>query len=279
MATESSLTLREKLTFIKSRVYCCKASLVRVHRESRRWVDVPLSCKTWGCAKCGPRLGRLWLRRIIAGNPERCMTLSCHTKRFLTPRDAALKMKAAFEVLVRRSRATFGVFEYTAVWELFKNGYPHLHILQKGTYLPQKWLSRQWDSLGVGYIVNIKKVHNTRQCSGYVAKYLLKGARRTSEALRPMRLVQVSRGYSTEVNTEAPMARDPGWKTVFIKAEFGEILDFLVVNMGSELTGENDDGSVEGRGPPDLSKVKATEPWQYKILELFKGDGDGESDH
>ena len=55
--------------------------------------------------------------------------------------------------------------KYIRILEHQKNGNAHLHILL-GDYIPQKWISKAWASLGGGHIVDIRRVTmHRRACS------------------------------------------------------------------------------------------------------------------
>ncbi len=275
MAAESSLLLREKLTLISSRDYCGKAGAVNILDHATRLEVIPLFCHSWGCPRCGLRKGREWIKRISAQKIERFITLTCQTTRFANPQVAAAEMKAAFAVIVRRIRRKFGKFEYGGFWELHKSGYPHLHILSVGSYIPQKWLSLQWKSLGIGFIVHISQVKSARQCARYVAKYLVKGARRTWEAFPNMRLVQVSAGFDGGGNGEAVKKAAPGGKLVRVEARFPQIVEYLMLDLGFMWVDDDDQGRVYLRAPPGGFRRVAKEPWQYKLLAQLIEAADG----
>jgi hypothetical protein len=61
---------------------------------------------------------------------------------------------------------------YICVLEFTQAGLPHLHILFD-RFLPQKWISNVWDSLGGGRICFIKQV-TVANVSRYLSKYLTK---------------------------------------------------------------------------------------------------------
>lgn len=64
--------------------------------------------------------------------------------------------------------------EYLAVWERTKAGWPHLHVLLRGPFIPQRLISRWWSSLAKSPIVDIRPLHGSRQGARYVTKYLTK---------------------------------------------------------------------------------------------------------
>lgn len=128
---------------------------------------LPLPCKTWGCPTCGPakahRLGLL----AAAAEPERFITLS--------------KVGPDLETVYRRlqtlsqslRRAGYG-WEYLTVPEVHRNGFWHLHLLHRGDFIPQKVLSARADSAGMGYVVDIRKIHGAGEVPKYLCKYLTK---------------------------------------------------------------------------------------------------------
>lgn len=60
--------------------------------------------------------------------------------------------------------------DFIAVLEFQANGRAHLHILV-GVYIPQKWLSQAWQSIGGGRIVDIRYV-DVHRVSAYLSAYL-----------------------------------------------------------------------------------------------------------
>jgi hypothetical protein len=70
------------------------------------------------------------------------------------------------------SRRSGQAVEFIAVVELQRSGIAHLHVLA-GVYLPQEWLSRAWQAVGGGRIVDVRYV-DVHRVAGYLAKYLTK---------------------------------------------------------------------------------------------------------
>src|SRR5258706_7228762 len=59
---------------------------------------------------------------------------------------------------------------FVGVLEFQKNKAAHLHVLL-GRYIPQAWLSRAWESVGGGRVVDIRYV-DVHRVSAYLAVYL-----------------------------------------------------------------------------------------------------------
>lgn len=61
---------------------------------------------------------------------------------------------------------------YFAVVERHKSGRPHLHILLRAHYIPQRWLSQEMARRMASPICDIRKVDSTAKAAAYVAKYI-----------------------------------------------------------------------------------------------------------
>ena len=182
-------------TRLRSQYYCMRSSIVGQNPDRTEAVIIPLPCKSWDCAICGPRKRARWIDKLELGKPERELTLTCPVGKFPDSHAAARAMKAAWTILVPRIRKYFGSFEYALVWELTRKGVPHCHILTRGSYLPQTWISRQWDRLGIGPVVYIRSLKHNPRAVSHACKYLAKSNGQTAKSLAPLRLIQISKGY------------------------------------------------------------------------------------
>ena len=143
---------------------CPRPVAGRVLRDARSGEFVPLPCKTWGCSVCGPakayRLGLL----AVAARPERFITLT----RVGTELDEVHERLKTLSKALRRAGKGW---EYLAVPEVHQNGSWHLHLLQKGDFIPQAMLSERAEAAGMGYVVDIRRI---RGAAGEVPRYLCK---------------------------------------------------------------------------------------------------------
>lgn len=153
----------------------CERSTLAVANASelivRRW-----RCRRWRCDRCSPRLRRR-LRRLAAnGLPERLLTLTCRPSAYPNPTAAAQAIHAAWARIRRaiREQRPHPHLEYLAVWERTKRGWPHLHILFRGPYVPQAWLSDMMEELADSPIVDIRRISSPTEAAAYVSKYLCK---------------------------------------------------------------------------------------------------------
>lgn len=96
--------------------------------------------------------------------------------RFLTLTSMPSSTKAihdSFRSFVKRVRRK-GKFEYLAVKEFTKSGLAHLHILYRGIYLNQAWISETWQQIHGAKIIYIEDVRgDLKQVANYLAKYII----------------------------------------------------------------------------------------------------------
>ncbi len=100
---------------------------------------------------------------------DECLTVgkSRHERlRFLTltssPKSQGRDMNADFRALKMRSFQKFHFkMKYSKIRTNEGNGV--LHIVYRGKYIPQKWLSDQWAEIHKSPIVDIRSVHETRK--------------------------------------------------------------------------------------------------------------------
>lgn len=173
-----------------------------------RWVNIetgevrPFNC---GCWRCPTHIGSLaWAlaKRIAWARPERMITIT----RIPTERSRAC---LAFSHLVQTIRREGWTFEYLRVLEVGAGGGYHYHLAQRGSYIPQRWLSKACEGNGLGRVVDIRACKG-RGASWYMAKYI------TKEAV-PIgwRKVAQSRGWPRMPRREP----GPGW--VLLKGRGG----------------------------------------------------------
>lgn len=96
--------------------------------------------------------------------------------RFLTltssPQSNWRKLNAHFQVLRKRIERNFGKIEYIK----FKTneGYGVLHVVYVGPFIPQRWLSRNWNEIHGARIVDIRKVRGEKRIARYlISAYLV----------------------------------------------------------------------------------------------------------
>jgi hypothetical protein len=79
----------------------------------------------------------------------------------------------SFEKLKKRIRRRYGKFEYGAVKELTRSGLLHLHIVYRGRFMAQKWLSATWEEIHGAPVVWIARLF-TWKLAKHLARYFIK---------------------------------------------------------------------------------------------------------
>lgn len=245
--------LRHRLTRIRSVDYCGHGAVFVATEDMSHVALVPIRCKSWRCPICGPKYKQHWAAKIAAAEPERFITLSCDAKRFADPNFAYRAMKRAWPRLIRLLREKVSTLEFVAIWEACASGYPHIHVLQKGAYIPQKLIAAMWDKLGIGYVVDIRSVYTRAGAARYVAKYVTKCQGEDSFMPLRHRLITYSRGFFPE-DPEPKEPLLPGYtRKMHFHALPATLLEILVINFGFAPSGEFSEDFIElwhPAGPP-----------------------------
>ncbi len=163
---------------------CGKRTLVGLvdgHYHHRRF-----RCKSYHCARCGPRKIRQVRKRIVQLAIEhrlrRFLTLTLDPQKLPSGLDTAGKIrylqKTWRKMRVYLTRRLGRSLAFIAVVELQENGNPHLHLLV-GSYLPKQWISSAWQSLGGGWATRIQCA-DLHRVAAYLAKYV------TDDSLRDL---------------------------------------------------------------------------------------------
>ena len=139
-----------------------------------------LKCKCWDCVECGPRNRRRLQDRARRGCPNKFLTITSGPGNTGTPSEQACVLKKGWKN-TRQYLKRHGLKEkihFIAVWELTKAGNPHLHLLLRSKYIPQKLISDLMDRYCNSPIVDIRAVKNQRVASFYITKYIAKNPAR-----------------------------------------------------------------------------------------------------
>ena len=176
---------------------------------------------------------------VAEAPPDRMLTLTAATAEFESPEDAARVMAAALGPLMTRLRrwASPTPIEYLAVWERTKAGWPHLHVLVRGPYIPHALLSRLWAELARSPNVWLTALSGTTAGARYVSKYLTKDP----DPFGRGRALRVSRGFLVE-----PM-RPQGSRSCTlgpVKVYRGVLWDWLIEQLAELRLVELQEGNM-----------------------------------
>lgn len=76
-----------------------------------------------------------------------------------------------FEVLVKRIRRMFPMFEYCKIRTPEGQG-GLIHCVFRGPFIPQSWLSEQWNEIQCAPIVDIQALYGDRGIASYLLGYI-----------------------------------------------------------------------------------------------------------
>lgn len=135
-----------------------------------------LRCKSWTCLDCSRIRRKKLIAEAMEGQPTRFITLTVNPNWYSSPEERAEKLVKAWRLVRRRFLALrpSNRLEFLAVFELTKKGEPHLHIVARGSFIPQKWLSAQMAKEMGAPIVDVRAVKGSREVAKYVSKYISK---------------------------------------------------------------------------------------------------------
>lgn len=102
------------------------------------------------------------------GNVLRFLTLT-------TSKACTSGLQRDFRILKMRIKRRYGTFEYIRIRTNEGNGV--LHILFVGCYIPQTWLSRNWQEIHNSQVVDIRSASRTKGLGRYVVSQYLSDQR------------------------------------------------------------------------------------------------------
>jgi len=250
---------------IQSHDLCGKGALYALSPDKQAVIIVPMFCKSWTCPTCSKRLATQWRAKIHAAHPERFITLTWDTRNSSNRFTALRVMRKQFPRLVRLIRQKFKIFEYVMIWEFTKQGFPHIHLVQKGAYIPQKWLSKTWARLGCGSIVYIRDCSKAQSINRYITKYLVKNCHETAVVLSNVRLVTASRSFFDPKDNKEYESVYKDWEWRHTRLDYKKLFDCLYIVMGFELTEVSEDDQSYFRVPPNLKVPSFLEGDEYCV--------------
>jgi hypothetical protein len=150
-------------------------------------------------------------RKAQAGNPTALLTVTMRRRKGISPAVAAEMIHEALSDFLawwRRNKPNQHIAWFKRT-ESHVSGWPHLHMLIRGPYIPQRLLSK-WMANKLGSpIVDVRKVKNARHAARYIAKYVAKSVDKFEGVARWSR----SRDYdqSQPMPDSVPELADERW--------------------------------------------------------------------
>ncbi len=149
-----------------------------------------LFCKSYRCNRCrNPKLKKVRARIAEIATEhklQRMATLTLDSLRIPKRERTDRYIRECWRKMrVLLAREFKGSLAFVGVLEFQKRGAAHLHLLI-GRYIPQAWLSRAWQSIGGGEVVDIRFV-DVHRVSAYLTVYLAGDKVKLTLELLPMR--------------------------------------------------------------------------------------------
>lgn len=223
---------------------------VSVNSKNGEGEATPVRCKRWSCEICSKINTRRVIHAGIAGSPRALLTLTVSSKHYETPDQAAHALKRGLRNLrlELKRHPKLKNFEFLAVFEEHQSGFPHMHLLITGKYIPWKWLTEKWERITGSTHVDIRKIPNHRQAATYCAKYISKSLHAFEGCKRWWR----SHGYPKPMDERTEEERDrTGW------GRFEGRTDVMAFNlhMVGFIVEKHKNGRIswkwpENKGPP-----------------------------
>jgi hypothetical protein len=160
--------------------YDCREVYRNFFMEAEDGETADYRCKSWRCYCCAHRMRMNLiedLERLVEERPQlrRFLTLTVDTDAPGSTEEKHKYITERFNALRTEINDRYPDLSY--VWirhEGDENGRPHLHLLVD-RYLPQSMLSMLSQRVGLGEVVDIRRV-NARNAAHYLTSYLGKGA-------------------------------------------------------------------------------------------------------
>lgn len=172
---------------------------------------VPIRCGRWTCGTCAARKVRMWQSRAVRGRPERMITLTVQHRDDRNAYDALALAKRALPKLISAIRRKYPRIEYLAAWQITHRGTPHVHMMTRGSYIPQRWLSARWRALTGSPIVDIRRIHTAAQTAKYVTRYMLRDVAKSAWLFEHRRIITMSRHWLSEDDSPTASPDWTGW--------------------------------------------------------------------
>lgn len=166
---------------------CGKSTLVGTHGGKKSFFR--LRCGSWDCPHCGPKRRARLKKQAYVGNPNSFLTLTINPQAFEDPASAARGLVISFRRMREAicKRLSQRAIPFLAVFEATKNGWPHLHILMRCSYVDQKWLSDYMRRRIDSPIVHIERIKSRKRLAVYISKYVAKDPARFEGSKRTWR--------------------------------------------------------------------------------------------
>lgn len=234
---------------------------IQQRRQEGDVTDISLlPCRSWNCEDCAKNR-RSQLKAIAAsGIPNICLTLTVNAgqgtdtvsrykalhnawkllgkrilrqfskepgERWILTTEEGNKYQeiVTYTITKKTERHKVKRLHYMAFAEETKGGEPHLHILMRTKYIPQRWISEQMQELINSPVVWIEQIKSVKAAIHYVTKYVTKAPAQfgTSKRYWMSRFYQVNRPEKQELPLYSRI------HTRMVRQSFRELITEIVV--------------------------------------------------
>jgi hypothetical protein len=160
--------------------YDCRHVYRNMEMEAEDGDIAPFRCNSWDCYCCAHRMRCNLveeLDRLVEERPQlrRLLTLTLDPETAPAGQDEQHRyLTERFNALRTELNDRYGNLSYVWIREEGESNNPHLHLLVD-RYLDQSELSRISSRVGLGHVVDIRRV-DLRDAARYLTKYLTKGS-------------------------------------------------------------------------------------------------------
>ena len=160
--------------------YDCREIYRNMELESESGEIAPFRCNSWDCYCCAHRMRCNLIEeldRLIEERPELRRLLTITLDEDVAPDDQDEQheyLTERWNALRTEIKDQYPGMSFVWIREEGESDNPHLHLLVD-RFLPQAFLSKTAQRVGLGRVVDIRRV-NARNAAKYVTKYLTKGA-------------------------------------------------------------------------------------------------------
>ena len=229
----------------KSLELCGKGCLVGTHVTGTKIRVFPLYCHRWDCPTCGPKKRKLWFARLMSGKPERLITVTHRPTTDYGPEEATKRLKRTWSRFADNQRRKGRECEYAWCVQYHKNGFPHLHILQRGSYIPQSELSLYFRLKLNSPIVDIRRNKSKNQAAAYIIRYILRAAESDSARQPKGFRIQTSMNYCLEWDDRQIATCNEEWDWKYNKGTLSDTCRKILREHGPQHYRITERGAVE----------------------------------
>lgn len=247
---------------------CAKSSLIGYDEAAHEVLIIPTTCGRWDCPDCATHKASVYAAKIFAAKPERAITLTMDPSLFASPRTCLERMNQSLSKLATAIRNEGIVFEYAAVRELHKSGWPHMHLATWGDFVPVKLIQRLWHKFTGATIVHVFSLASNLGSAHNWTKYLTKADSFPDSVFNGTRRVTFSRAYHRYPRIDEPQSDATPiiwfWTRLTAREALRQLQSMAMITFTAE------DGCWQVHLLPDTTSIDLTAAYVRNLLEVTR---------